>query len=112
LDQKQTSGIHYIAIYLSIAVLSFAAWALSYSPRLAGAFDLVSSSALILWIIAGFVLRYQVSHYYSRREGEPFRIDPLRTFVFSVWYIGGCLRADFPLDEEGEPSKGILKLVD
>jgi hypothetical protein len=100
-----------LSIYLAVAALSIAACIpihLLPSPAIA---DASSMAALILWIAGAFTLRYQVINYFSGREGETFDVDPLRTFVFSVWYIGGCLRPDFPINEEGKTSSGILKLT-
>jgi hypothetical protein len=41
-----------------------------------------------------------------KAEGIVFRISPLLTALFSVWYICGLLRADYPLDETGKGALG------
>jgi len=72
--------------------------------------DWIVSAFLALWIAGAFIVRYRIIRYYSQREGIPFRINPLLTAFFSVWYISGCLRADFPLDGGGKVGKGVLRL--
>jgi hypothetical protein len=67
---------------------------------------------LILWLAAASVLRRDVMRYYSGREGIPFPLNPALTAFFGPWYVGGHLRADFPLDESGNVGAGVLKLID
>jgi len=98
-----------LCLYLAIAFIAILAIAAAYAHlRLAtDALDLVGFA---LWFAAAFVLRYEVIRYYSQREGTVFRIGPWLTALFSVWYICGSLRADYPLDETGKAPAGVLKL--
>ncbi len=66
---------------------------------------------LLLWIVAAFTLRCQTMEYYSSREATSFRLNPVMTALFGPWYVGGHLRADFPLNNAGKTGSGVLKLV-
>ena len=68
-------------------------------------------SSLILWLVGAFALRRDVKLYYSGREGVPFPLNPVLTACFGPWYIGGRLRADFPLDDSGRVGAGVMKVV-
>ena len=101
-----------LLIYLAVPLLSVADWIFDFFARSAALADACGFTALLLWIAGAFVVRNQVCSYFTHREGEKFLLDPLKTFVFSVFYIGSCLRADFPLNEEGKAAPGVLKLAD
>jgi hypothetical protein len=49
--------------------------------------------------------------YYSGREGVPLALNPVLTAFFGPWYVGGNLRAEFPLDPTGKTGEGVLKLI-
>jgi hypothetical protein len=68
-------------------------------------------SLMVLWVAGAFLLRREVIRYYSGREGIPFSLNPVLTAIFGPWYVGGHLRADFPLDDSGRAGEGVLKLV-
>lgn len=72
---------------------------------------LVTFLTMALWLVGAFTLRYQAMRYYSSREGNQFPLNPFLTAIFASWYVGGSLRADFPLNEAGETGHGILKLI-
>jgi hypothetical protein len=100
-----------LLIYLAVPLLSIADWILDLFAHSASLAEACGFAALILWIVGAFVLRHQVSGYFTDLEGEKFPLDLLKTFVFSVFYIGGCIRADFPLNEAGKAPPGVLKLA-
>jgi hypothetical protein len=68
-------------------------------------------SLLVLWLAGAFLLRHEVIRYYSGREGIPFLLNPVLTAIFGPWYVGGHLRADFPLDDSDRVGEGVLKLI-
>jgi hypothetical protein len=75
-------------------------------------FELVlDMSVVVLWLLSAFTLRRDVRRYYSDREGAPLSLNPALTALFGPWYIGGHLRANFPLDSLGKTGSGVLKLV-
>jgi hypothetical protein len=99
-----------LSIYIALAVLGVAL-ALPFGPTNSQSMiDAISLLAVILWFGGAYILRYQVVRYYSDREGTEFRINPFLTALLSVWYINGCLRAEFPLDKDGKLPEGILRL--
>jgi hypothetical protein len=81
----------------------------STAETVIGAIELVS--LLILWLVGAFALRRDVIRYYSGREGNPFPLNPVLTAFFGPWYVGGRLRADYPLDDSGNIGTGVLKLI-
>jgi len=66
---------------------------------------------LLLWLISAFTIRREVMLYYSDREGAPLDLNPVLTAFFGPWYVGGNLRAEFPLDPTGKTGEGVLKLI-
>jgi hypothetical protein len=99
-----------LAIYIALAVLGLALL-LPFGPANSQPMtDAITLLAVILWFGGAYTLRYQVIRYYSDREGAEFRINPFLTALLSVWFINGCLRADFPLDKNGKLPEGLLKL--
>jgi hypothetical protein len=68
-------------------------------------------SFFVLWLVGAFVSRREVMLYYSDPEGASFALNPVLTAFFGPWYVGGKLRADFPLDGTGKPGAGLLKLI-
>jgi hypothetical protein len=66
---------------------------------------------LLLWLVGAFTLRREVVEYYATQEAATLRLNPVLTALFGPWYVGGHLRADFPLDHEGKTGSGVLKLV-
>ena len=68
-------------------------------------------SFFVLWLVGAFVIRREVMLYYSDRESVSFALNPVLTALFGPWYVGGNLRADFPLDGTGKPGAGVLKLI-
>jgi hypothetical protein len=75
-------------------------------------FEMLSDvSVVVLWLVSAFTLRREVRRYYSDREGVPLSLNPVLTAMFGPWYIGGHLRANFPLNSLGKTGSGVLKLV-
>ncbi len=97
-------------IYLALAIL-YAASVAAYLAHLTSKANSIDLIAAVLWFAGAFTLRRQVIRYYSTREGTPFRINPILTGLFSVWYICGSLRADYPLNQSGKVPEGVLKLA-
>jgi len=97
-------------IYLIIAAIYPLVVAAAFA-HLASIADGLGLLGLTLWFIGACTLRHQVILYYSEREGATFRINRILTLLFSVWYICGSLRADFPLDHAGKLPSGVLKLT-
>jgi hypothetical protein len=82
------------------------------STGILSSLELISGvSAFVLWIAGAFTLRYEVMRYYSGREEIPFPLNPILTVLFAAWYVGGHLRADFPLGEDGNVGPEVLRLV-
>jgi hypothetical protein len=102
-----------LVLYAILTVILLGAFLIP-SP-VQGAFSAMESglnlTALVLWFAGAFALRREVIQYYSSREGVPFHLNPVLTAVFGPWYIGGHLRADFPLDNTGKVGAGVLKLI-
>ena len=96
-----------LVLYLVLTGLLLAGLLLPSAP-LDVAFTM---AACVLWFAGALVLRREVMRYYKTREGIPFRLNPVLAVVFGPWYIGGHLRADFPLDVTGKAGPGVLKLV-
>jgi hypothetical protein len=101
------------AIYLALAAISIGALfaplpSHGAAPNIEA---IVDGLMLILWLLGAFVLRRNVMRYYAGREGIPFRLNPVFTAILGPWYVGGHLRADFPLDGSGKVGAGVLKLV-
>jgi hypothetical protein len=109
LRSKRQSAL-VLSIYVALTIL-YVAFLLLPSSRFPTISDVLASMALLLWFAGAFILRHRVIRRYTEREGIQFRINPILALFFSVWYINGCLRADFPLSEAGEAPKGILKLT-
>jgi len=97
-------------IYSTLALAYVACFAISLTPHPAVA-DEIALCGFALWFLGAFTLRREVIRYYSEREGIVFKISPLLTALFSVWYICGLLRADYPLDETGKVPSGVLRLT-
>jgi len=102
-----------LILYLALAVISVTA---SFTPfpthgALSAIEIVLDGSILVLWLVGAFALRRDVMRYYSGREGIPFSLNPALTAFFGPWYVGGHLRADFPLDGSGKVGAGVLKLI-
>ena len=112
LTSKGRSALSLI-LYLVLAVISIPAFFAPFPTH--GALSTVETvldvSFLILWLVSAFALRRDVMCYYSSREGIPFSLNPALTALFGPWYVGGHLRADFPLDHSGKVGAGVMKLI-
>ncbi len=100
-------------LYLALSVIFVPAFLASFPShgKMSSVEDALYVSLLILWLVASFCLRREVSSYYSGREGIPFSLNPVLTAIFGPWYVSGHLRADFPLDDSGRVGAGVLKLI-
>lgn len=102
-----------LILYMALTILAVIAFFIPFPAQ--SSFKTLefalSLSTLSLWLVGAFTLRHEVIQYYSIREGLPFRLNPVLSAIFGPWYIGGHLRADFPLDNEGKPGDGVLKLI-
>ena len=99
-----------LSIYIALAALVLVLFLPFGRANSQSMTDAISLLAVVLWFVGAYTLRYQVIRYYSDREGTEFRINPFLTALLSVWFINGCLRADFPLDKDGKLPEGLLKL--
>lgn len=102
-----------LILYLALGVISVLAFFAPFPGNGAlSALEIVLDvSILVLWLAGAFALRHDVMRYYSDREGIPFLLNPALTAFFGPWYVGGFLRADFPLDGSGKVGAGVLKLI-
>jgi hypothetical protein len=109
----RTKGWSAQVFILYLAITSLFVFLVSTPEGLltAGAAGMLALCLLLLWIIAAFTLRHQTLDYYSAQESTPFRLNPVMTAIFGPWYVGGHLRADFPLDDAGKTGSGVLKLI-
>jgi hypothetical protein len=107
--KSKGKGISVLLLSLVMAALFILLFFLPYQAHHAE--DFAFNLILILWFAAAYLSRQKVISYYSEREGSPFKINPVLAGILSVWYVSGCLRADFPLDESGKTSTGTLKLT-
>jgi O-antigen/teichoic acid export membrane protein len=110
LISKRRSALALI-LYLVLAVMSVPALFAPF-PTYSWAIEtFLGLSFLALWLVGVFVLRREVMRYYSDREGIPFPLNPVLTAIFGPWYVGGHLRADFPLDDSGKVGTGVMRLI-
>jgi len=102
-----------LILYSALAVISVAVSFVPFPAR--GAMSAIEvgldGSILALWFLGAFSLRRNVIGYYSGREGIPFFLNPVLTAFVGPWYVGGHLRADFPLDDSGKVGAGLLRLT-
>lgn len=99
--------------YLAITGLCLVLFLVPFPARgIYSAVETVLAGLMVfLWLASAFLLRHEVAKYYTTREGLPFPLNPALTVLFGPWYVGGHLRADFPLDESGTTGAGVLKLI-
>jgi hypothetical protein len=102
-----------LILYLALAGISVLAFFAPFPTHgaLSAVEIVLEMSDLVLWLVGAFALRRDVIRYYSGREGIPFSLNPALTAFFGPWYVGGLLRADFPLDGSGQVGAGVLKLI-
>jgi len=98
-----------LCVYLALAIMYIAGIAAAWMHAVLA--DRIGMCEAVLWLVGAFTLRHEVVRYYTEREGVTFRLGPWLTLFFSVWYICGSLRADYPLDETGKAAEGVLKLT-
>jgi hypothetical protein len=102
-----------LILYLVLAVISLAALLAPFPAHstMSSVEAALDASILVLWTVSAYVLRGEVMRYYAGREGVPFPLNPVLTILFGPWYVGGYLRADFPVDDSGKVGTGVMKLI-
>lgn len=102
-----------LILYLALTSIFITASFVPFPPHgaLAVVEFVLDLSLPVVWLVGAFVLRSDVMRYYVGREGIPFPLNPVLTAIFGTWYVGGNLRADFPLDASGKVGTGVLKLL-
>lgn len=107
-EESIRSGIQHVLVMTSLCLAVFL---VPFPSR--GIFSalgvVLEALIVLLWFAGAFALRNEVARYHSNREALPFRLNPALTALFGPWYIGGHLRADFPLDEMGNAGSGVSK---
>ena len=106
--KSKGKGTRVLALYVILAALAAGLIFVPDQAHVLG--DLLVALVVALWIVAAFALRRDVINFYIEREGVAIGISPWLSIFFSVCYINGCLRPEFPVSESGHTGTGVLKL--